>query len=87
MNYYQLREIINEWDPINLLEIAPLDEYSYETSKIYDIICKEKVTIDVLANNIYQIFSESFGNVFLKSKKDCVAIANRIICLMSNGKG
>ena len=86
MNYNQIKDIINGWDPVNLLETAPLDEYSYEISKIYDFICKEKITVDILANNIYQIFLESFGDVFIKSKEDCIVIADKIVCLMNNDK-
>lgn len=76
-----IEEIINSWDPIELLGIAPSDEYSYEIARIYNIVHSRKVTIDTLTDDIYNIFSDSFGEIFTKSKDECSVIAAKIVAL------
>ena len=73
----KMRDIINEWNPI---EIYPLliDEYNYEIKRIIDgsSNCTSK---ESLSNLIYNVFFDSFGSEFKKSKESCEKIAE-VIC-------
>lgn len=76
MSNSKIKEIINAWDPISLIHSgAPNDEYEYEINQIAKSI-NEKITIENLAENIYKVFSNSFGNdIFNKDFKECFEIA------------
>ena len=74
-----VKRIINEWDPIQLLALAPSDEYDYEIHQI-EIAAKEAVDVESLAKVIYNIFAESFGfDIFKKTIDVCTIIANKIL--------
>lgn len=79
MNTYKLvEEVINEWDPINLLPLAPRDEYKLEILKIVNLL-QEINSTQELGRGIYQIFVRCFDDMFKRSEKDCLLIAERII--------
>jgi hypothetical protein len=72
-------QIINEWDPIDLLSHAPTDEYEIEIKLIIDSLEKSRTT-DELANNIYEIFSKRFGtDVFTKQYQECIEVAKKLL--------
>jgi len=77
-----VEEIINHWDPIELLPYAPKDEYEMEITNIVEILAETQDTF-ALASEIKQIFTKSFGDdLFSRSMDECVAIAASIIKLI-----
>lgn len=72
-----LINVINNWDPINLLSIAPSDEYEFEISQIYDRLPNIQ-NVNDLANLIYTVFKENFEVEFKKKINDCMLIAEEI---------
>jgi len=73
------KAIIDKWDPIDLLFHAPPDEYDSEVAEIEHLL-KTATSNDELAQGIYKIFHESFGdNVFQKTYADCSLIAQKIL--------
>ena len=73
-----VRQIINNWDPIGLLSNAPDDEYDSEIDAItrMAVCCKNCIE---LAEGIYQVFVQSFGeDVFCKTVSECEIIADEI---------
>ena len=57
----EIISIINEWDPINLLNICPTDEYLPEIKQIVSVISKNnKMNYIDLGKIIYDIFVNFF---------------------------
>ena len=76
-----LKNVIDEWDPINLFPAAPNDEYSAEIELIKRILSITNDP-DEVARGIWQVFTRSFGNeIFDKSIEECKLIANTILSL------
>lgn len=75
----KVTEIINEWDPINLLHHAPVDEYEYEINEI--IKCMPNIkSVEDLAETIHKIFIKCFSSdVFKRSFDECIEIARKIL--------
>lgn len=74
-----IKKIINDWDPIDLLSHAPDDEYHSEIKEIEKLLETTKSYTD-LAEGIYNIFITFFGNnTFKKSKFECILIAQKIL--------
>jgi len=74
-----VKEIIDLWDPIDLLSHAPGDEYHSEVTKVENLL---RITKDceAIADGIFTIFLNAFGeDVFKKTKQDCIEIANKIL--------
>jgi len=74
-----VKEIIDWWDPIDLLSHAPDNEYHSEVEKIENLL---KITkdCDAIADGIFTIFLNAFGvDVFKKTKQDCIEIADKIL--------
>lgn len=83
-----IKTAVDEWDPIELLPFAPPDEYDFETEKIYNYV-KRKNTVgyQYLAEIVYRVFQESFGeDVFDKTMEDCRIVANKILQLSGINK-
>ena len=79
-----IKEIINLWDPLDLLSWAPDDEYSSEIAAIEQLI---KTTNDYaqLGEGIYQVFLTAFGpDSFQKTKQECAEIAMKIRTFISS---
>lgn len=76
-----IKEIINRWDPIGLLEDgAPDDEYDFEILKITNQITDYNSIYD-LSNYIYNLFLKMFGdeiNSKAKERYECDKIAKCI---------
>lgn len=73
MNF--VKSVIDEWDPIDLFPWAPDDEYHSEIEEIQHLL---RITDnpDELAEGIYEVFVESFGQrTFNKSREECKQIA------------
>ncbi|WP_157886506.1 DUF1871 family protein [Planococcus versutus] len=76
MNEYILvKSIIDEWDPINLLDFCPEDEYTPEIKDIAALLPDVK-SVDELALKIRQVFIKWF-EIFLSIEK-CYLVALKI---------
>ena len=79
MNMDNIKQIIDRWDPIELLAHVPEDEYHSEISEIAALLY-EGTDVSALADGIYRIFSNSFGtDIFRHSRSDCRTVAEKIL--------
>lgn len=77
--YRIIKQEIDNWDPIGLLEMScPDDEYDIESNAIYSKY-KPNVTNAEFGAIIHQVFYENFEDTFKFSKAECTKIANKII--------
>lgn len=75
-----IKDIINEWDPIDLFPYAPADEYENEVHLLEDFVKSKEMSEEILGNEIYKIFEKRFGSdVFKRNKFECSKVANRIL--------
>lgn len=62
INHFQtLRKIVNKYDPMSLMDIAPEDEYDIEVGKILANTYRLDSLIEI-ENIIYNIFVSNFGD-------------------------
>lgn len=73
-----VKEVIDHWDPMDLLGFAPKDEYQLEIERI-ELILGKTDDVMVLSDGIFKIFSESFSETFQKSRDECQKIAEFLI--------
>ncbi|WP_346355168.1 DUF1871 family protein [Azotosporobacter soli] len=79
MNIEEVTEIINEWDPINLLSHAPPDEYKLEIASVM-VVLSDTNRIEEVADGIQKIFIYCFGaDVFKRSYQECFEIAEKLL--------
>lgn len=72
-----VRDIINEWDPYQLLEGgAPLDEFDHEIANIVARIPRIKTSIDAI-RFVSEIFSEAFAPDRFQAA-DCTEVGNKL---------
>lgn len=78
---FKIMSIINEWDPIDLFPMAPINEYDSEIEKIlFFLKSKKNITISQLQLEINKIFISSFGNdIYKSSLEECKTIAIKIL--------
>lgn len=82
MIFKNIKPIINNWDPIDLLPYSPNDEYDNETNRIANQV--EGKSADELAQIVFDVFSSSFNHgVFQKSLNECRMIALKILTTLS----
>ncbi len=82
MQYEIVKTIIDDWDPIDLLSFAPKDEYDPISQTISKMVSKND-TVESIANIVYRVSLESFGEItFEKSKDDCMEVAKNIFHAM-----
>lgn len=77
----KVTDVINKFDPLDLLPYAPSDEYKKEIYEINSFL-ENKMNHDViiLAHQIYDIFERTLGDdVFDKSINDCYNVAREIL--------
>ena len=73
------KEIIDQWDPIGLLEFCPSNEYDMEIESIAAVITKN-IDADTLASKIMHIFQDYFGSdAFSGNHDECLKISNSLI--------
>lgn len=70
-----IKKVINEWDPIGLMEFAPQDEYDDECLLIFQEFSKNQ---ESLGKVIYDTFNKSFGEAFQDNLTNCIKIAEEI---------
>ena len=82
-----LTQIINDWDPIDLIAFSPQDEYLNEIKMIEEILQTSNKNDPIfLANEIFKIFTNSFGsNVFTSQFDECMGIAKKILDTYAKG--
>ncbi|MBP1048414.1 DUF1871 family protein [Enterococcus sp. BWM-S5] len=72
--YKEIEEIINGWDPMNLLPLAPDDEYSFEIKKIIDVLEKQPdINESELDAAISQIFNQAFDVSYFHAEDEHIA--------------
>ena len=60
-----IKRIVNHWDPINLMNIAPDDEYESEIRAIRDeMIIEKSLGVEELREKINFIFKEFFYDIY-----------------------
>ena len=62
--YIKIKEIINEWDPLEIRNISFQNEYSNEIKRIQNEFLKNK-TIKNLNEKIKKIFKESYNGLYI----------------------
>lgn len=80
--YDVIKRTIDEWDPVELLNThAPADEYDSESNSIFVRAAEmASASIEVLANIIFEVFVENFGDdVFILGFDECIKIAKKIL--------
>ena len=67
---YDIKKIINSWDPLKIMDISFSNEYSYEIKKIIGELLKN-ITIQNLRKEINKIFKNSYNGLYKieKTKK------------------
>lgn len=72
--------LLYEWDPICLKEAnVPFDEYLPEAEMIISMLNDKRNSIE-LADIIYNIFKDQFGDATISfNKKDCLNVSNLIL--------
>ncbi len=74
-----IKDIINEWDPIGLLPYCPEDEYQLEISDITYFL-KQTKDENELGEYICSVFTKAFGNdTFQRPVSECRLIAKMIL--------
>ena len=81
MKFDIIKKEIDKWDPINLLDHAPSDEYDIESM---EILFEFQHDIEQNGIIIYEVFSKAFGETFTKSVNECVEIAQNIMSRMNS---
>ena len=74
---YDIKEIINSWDPLKIMDISFSNEYSYEIKKIIGELLKN-VTIQNLRKEINKIFKNSYNGLYKIEKNEEMEIAQKI---------
>ena len=85
MNHYQIvKEVINDWDPKNLLYITSEDEYDPEISAI--VLLLPTASVEKLAVVIHEVFDKMFSVSEVHSINNCYPSALKIWNKIYNNK-
>ena len=76
--HIKIREIINSWDPLKIMDISFNNEYSYEIEKIIKELLKN-TTIQNLSEEINKIFKNSYNELYKIKKNGEIEIAKEIL--------
>ena len=74
-----IKKIINEWDPINLLNTSPEDEYEMEIREIRNKALVKDITIEKLSISIKNIFENYFLDEYISKSEIEYEISARIL--------
>ena len=78
MNLFRkIKEIINLWDPLKIMNISFNNEYSYEINRVIEELLKN-ATIQNLSKKINKIFKNSYNGLYKIEKNEEVEIAKKI---------
>lgn len=73
-----VREIVHDWDPVDLMFFCPPDEYDTEINRIVDAVNRTKSAVE-LAHSLQQIFKDQFHEQFTKHYVECLLVAKKIL--------
>lgn len=74
--FFELREIINKWDPYSLVEEgAPKDEFEAEIAVILAKL-KGRSSVDEIAKLVSEVFTNAFDATF--TVESCRVVAEKI---------
>jgi len=82
-----VRHEINKWDPMGLLNIAPVDEYESEIKDVMNRLTKYlDVNEAVVGGVVYVVFTRAFGKAFTDNftNKECFTVASNILKEVEN---
>ena len=74
----EIKEIINLWDPLKIMDISFSNEYSYETNRIIEKLSKN-ISAQDLAEKINKIFKNSYNELYEIEKNEEIKIARKIL--------
>ena len=74
---YDIKEIINSWNPLKIMDISFSNEYSYEINRIIEELLKS-TTIQDLSEKINKIFKDTYNRLYQIEKNEEIEIAKKI---------
>mgnify|MGYP000912080209 CR=1 FL=1 len=80
---YDIKEIINSWNPLKIMDISFSNEYSYEINRIIEELLKS-TTIQDLSEKINKIFKDTYNGLYQIEKNEEIEIAKKIFEECSN---
>ncbi|MEK3977980.1 DUF1871 family protein [Psychrobacillus sp. FSL K6-2836] len=86
MNHYQIvKEIINDWDPKNLLRYTSEEEYDPEISRIV-LLLPTATSVEKLAVVIHEVFDKMFSVSEKHSINNCYSSSLKIWNKINNSE-
>ena len=73
----KIKEIINSWDPLKIMDISFSNEYSYEINRIIEELLKN-ITIQNLSKEINKIFKNAYNGLYKIEKNEEIEITEKI---------
>ena len=83
--YFKIKNIVNIWDPLKIMDISFSNEYCYEISEILYVL-KKDTNLEDLRIEIRKIFKKSYNGIYNLLEKDEIIVANKILELFSYEK-
>lgn len=77
-DFESLKKIVNEYDPVQLLDSASDNEYDSEVRKIVSLLSEDD-DINSIADKVHKIFVDSFDEKLAGDKDTYLAIAKKIL--------
>ena len=74
----EIKEIINLWDPLKIMDISFYNEYSYEINRIIEELSKN-ISAQDLAKKINKIFKNIYNELYEIEKNEEIKIARKIL--------
>ena len=74
----EIKEIINLWNPLKIVDISFYNEYSYEINRIIEELSKN-ISAQDLAKKINKIFKKTYNELYEIEKNEEIKIARKIL--------
>ena len=74
----EIKEIINLWNPLKIVDISFYNEYSYEINRIIEELSKN-ISAQDLAKKINKIFKNTYNELYEIEKNEEIEIARKIL--------
>ena len=74
----EIKEIINLWNPLKIVDISFYNEYSYEINRIIEELSKN-ISAQDLSEKINKIFKNSYNELYEIEKNEEIKIARKIL--------
>ena len=75
--YIKIKEIINSWDPLKIMDISLDNEYCYEIKEITGNF-NENVNVENLSNLINEVFKNTYNELYNANKNEEIKIAKEL---------